>query len=346
MNSMLKTITGSEDSLMLNIFSKNLRPNKLQPVLCYIHGGAYQSGSSTPRIYSPDYLLMADVVVVTINYRLGALGFLSLQDETLNVPGNAGLKDQRMALKFIKNNIQNFGGDPENVCLFGQSAGGSSVSWHCVSEGSKGLFKRAIIMSGCVLNFWSLTPQSDWASRLAKKLGYCGKGDEREILDFLRKADPVKIVEQQSTLLKNDEKVAFAFAPHIEHYENDNTFILEKPIELMRTAWSNDIDLLIGGTSDEGIMYLENLRDNPSILANFKLQSAVPQEIGANPNNPEIIIEFVESLKRIYYSSSNDPTKDEMAFCKVCPSNSLFIKPGNKSLFSFLVFYAGIADKN
>lgn len=330
---------------MLNIFSKNLRPNKLQPVLCYIHGGAYQSGSSTPRIYSPDYLLMADVVVVTINYRLGALGFLSLQDETLDVPGNAGLKDQRMALKFIKNNIQNFGGDPENVCLFGQSAGGSSVSWHCVSEGSKGLFKRAIIMSGCVLNFWSLTPQSDWASRLARKLGYCGKEDEREILDFLRKADPVKIVEQQSTLLKNDEKVAFAFAPHIEHYENDNTFILKKPIELLRSAWSNDIDLLIGGTSDEGIMYLENLRDNPSILANFKLHSAVPQEIGANPNNPEII-EFVESLKRIYYSSSNDPTKDEMAFCKVCPSNSLFIKPSNKSLFLSWFFYAGIADKN
>src|SRR5690349_2228857 len=194
MNSMLKKVTGSEDCLFLNIFTKDASPAKLQPVMIFIHGGAFHSGSSSTKAYAPDYLLMADVVVVTINYRLGAFGFLSLKDESLEVPGNAGLKDQLMAMKFVKKNIENFGGDPNNITLFGQSAGGSSVSFHCVSEQSKGLFNRAIIMSGCVLNDWSITPQLQWPERLARKLGYEGNNEEKNVYEFLQKADPVKIV--------------------------------------------------------------------------------------------------------------------------------------------------------
>jgi carboxylesterase type B len=85
-----------------------------------IHGGSFRYGSSKTDVYGPDYLLEKDVIVVSFNYRLGVFGFLSLEDESLNIPGNAGLKDQVFALKWIKNNIQNFGGDPENVTLFGE----------------------------------------------------------------------------------------------------------------------------------------------------------------------------------------------------------------------------------
>lgn len=324
MNSFLKKIVGSEDSLMLNIYTKNLRPDKLQPVMIYIHGGAFQNGSSTSKFYGPDYLLMADVVLVTINYRLGALGFMSLKDKELNVPGNAGLKDQLMAMRFVKNNIQHFGGDPDNITLFGQSAGGSSVSWHCVSERSKGLFHRAIIMSGCVMNSWSLTPPRDWANRLARKLGYEGSEGEKEILEFLQKANPVEIVEHQKSLIQKDERIAFAFAPHLEPYETDETLIGKKPIELLKDAWSNDIDVMIGGTSDEGLMYLEHLREVPAILTHFKLQSSVPNEVSSNASKANVN-EFVDNLRKIYYPTSSDPTKDELAFCKVCPADSLLI---------------------
>lgn len=324
LNSLLKRIIGTEDGLILNIYSKNLSPDKSKPVLIYIHGGAFQTGSSSTKVYSPDYLLMADVVVVTINYRLGALGFLSLKDKELNVPGNAGLKDQRLAMKFVKNNIRNFGGDPDNITLFGQSAGGSSVSWHCVSEGSKGLFHKAIIMSGCVLNNWSLTPHKNWAYRLAKKIGYSGSENEGEILKFLQQADPTEIVEFQKTLIERDERVGFSFAPTVEQYTTEETFIAKPPLELLKSAWSNDIDILIGGTSDEGLMYLENLRETPALLEHFKLENAVPVEINSRPDSPKVI-EFVESLKKYYYPTSKDPTKDELAFCKVCPSDSLFI---------------------
>jgi cholinesterase len=281
--------------------------------------------------------MMSDVILVTLNYRVGALGFMCLKDKELNVPGNAGLKDQLLALKFVKNNIEQFGGDSNNITLFGQSAGGSSVSWHCVSERSKGLFNRAIIMSGCILNSWSLTPHRDWANRLARKLGYVGSENESEILEYLQKADPVKIVEFQKTLLKSDEigKIAFSFAPHVESYITEDTFIPSNPLDLLRKAWSNDIDILIGGVADEGLMYLENIKDNPAILAYFNLNQVVP-EVGLPVDSP-VVIEFVENLRRIYYPTSNDPTKDELAFCKVCFSTQFIIhQHDNKSLYHLL----------
>lgn len=275
-------------------------------------------GSSSTNIYSPDFFMMSDVILVTLNYRVGALGFLCLKDKTLDIPGNAGLKDQRLALKFVKNNIQNFGGDPNNITLFGQSAGGASVSWHCVSERSRNLFNRAIIMSGCVMNHWAITPHRDWAFRLARKIGYEGSEGEKEVLDYLRAADPVKIVEFQKTLLNRDEigKISFSFAPHVESFESEDSFITTEPINLLKDAWSNNIDIMIGGTADEGLMNLESIRAFPQLLASFSLQRAIPNEIKADADNPAVI-EFIENLRRIYYPTSNDPTKDELAFCKV-----------------------------
>lgn len=84
------------------------------------HGGEFVRGNSRTDVYGPDYLLQKDIVFVSFNYRIGIIGFLSLDDESLGVPGNTGLKDQIFALKWIKRNIHNFGGDPENVTIFGE----------------------------------------------------------------------------------------------------------------------------------------------------------------------------------------------------------------------------------
>lgn len=275
-------------------------------------------GSNTVDILGPDYLLMADIVLVTINYRLGALGFLSLKDESLGVPGNAGMKDQVMALKFVQNNIHHFGGNPNNVTIFGHSAGGSSVSWHCVSDRSKGLFQKAIIMAGSVLNKFSFAHQRDWANRLARKLGYEGSECDSEILQFLRAADPLKIVRVQGSLVKPEEKrkVGYAFAPHIEHYETPEAFNLKRPIDLVRKAWSNGIDLLIGGTADEGLLLLEFMKDSPSLLKDLKLEKQVPSEIGVRDDDP-IHLQFAEQLRKTYYPFGTEPTEDLMAMCKV-----------------------------
>lgn len=317
-NFYLKKIAGSEDCLFLNIFTKSLNPARPQPVMIYIHGGGFNSSSSTTDILGPDYLLMADVVVVTLNYRLGAFGFLSLDEKELNVPGNAGLKDQRLAMKFVKNNIRNFGGDPDNVTLFGHSAGGSCVSWHCVSESSKGLFNKAIIMSGCILNRWSLALRKDWANRLARKLGFEGNEDERSILEFLQEADPVEIVEHQDSLLTSEDrgKTSYAFAPCMENYTTDETFNSESPIDLVRKAWSNGIDILSGATSNEGLLYLEYIKAASSLLKAFKLESMIPTELNLKDDDPRRQ-KFVDDLRNLYYPEGIDPTEDAMTFCTV-----------------------------
>lgn len=156
-------------------------------------------------MYGPDYLLQKDVVIVSINYRMNAFGFLSLDDPTLGVPGNAGLKDQTFALKWVQRNIEHFGGDPNNVTIFGESAGGASVHYHMVSELSKGLFHRAIAMSGVVFNTtFALQPRRNNVQRLVTAMGYEGSQEERDMLEFLESAEPYKIAEFCDKVLTNE----------------------------------------------------------------------------------------------------------------------------------------------
>lgn len=127
----------------------------LKPVIFFIHGGAFIEGSSTSDVFGPDYLLMEDVILVTTNYRLGIFGFLTCDDPSLELFGNAGLKDQRLALQWVQRNIKQFGGDPNNVTLAGESAGSLSVHCHILSPSSKGLFHKAILQSGTAMNAWA-----------------------------------------------------------------------------------------------------------------------------------------------------------------------------------------------
>ncbi|ENN76283.1 hypothetical protein HUJ04_002412 [Dendroctonus ponderosae] len=131
---------GEEDCLYLNVYSPKLPTEEdasLLPVMVFFHGGGWLCGGGNTMWYGPDVLLDRDVVLVVPNYRLGALGFLSTGDEI--VPGNNGLKDQNLALRWIQSNIQYFGGDPKSVTLFGESAGGASVHYHMMSPKSKGV---------------------------------------------------------------------------------------------------------------------------------------------------------------------------------------------------------------
>ena len=151
------TVIGDEDCLVLNVTTPN-RPNmKKLPVMVWIHGGNYVSGSNIEQ----DALLLAqkgDVIVVSINYRLGALGFLAhpaLSAESPDSSGNFGLLDQQAALAWVQANIAQFGGDPTHVTIFGVSAGGNSVWAHVLSPKSAGLFQRAISISGLWASCWN-----------------------------------------------------------------------------------------------------------------------------------------------------------------------------------------------
>lgn len=139
----------SEDCLYLNVFTKNLGNNsktELKPVIVYIHGGGFETGSAME--HGPEYLMERDIVLVTTNYRLGAFGFMAVG--TSDIPGNAALKDQSLALKWVQKNIIHFGGDSNKVTIAGLSAGAYSVTGHMISKMSQGLFHNVIAMSGAL----------------------------------------------------------------------------------------------------------------------------------------------------------------------------------------------------
>ncbi|XP_009978204.1 PREDICTED: bile salt-activated lipase-like, partial [Tauraco erythrolophus] len=161
----------------------------------WIYGGAFLFGGGQGANFLDNYLydgeeiaVRGNVIVVTINYRVGPLGFLSTGDE--NLPGNYGLKDQHMAIAWVKRNIKAFGGDPENITIFGESAGAVSVSLQMLSPKNKGLFKRAISQSGVGLCSWAI--QDDplaWAKKLAEKVG-CPTDTTAALANCLRISDP------------------------------------------------------------------------------------------------------------------------------------------------------------
>lgn len=125
-----------------------MNPNSRKlPVMIYIHGGGFFAGAGGPSFSGGDYFMdSGDVVMVSIQYRLGPLGFLSSGDDSMS--GNFGLKDQALAIKWVRDNIGSFGGDPNLITLWGQSAGAASVHLHMMSPLSKNLFHRAIMLSG------------------------------------------------------------------------------------------------------------------------------------------------------------------------------------------------------
>lgn len=142
----------SEDCLFLNVRTANLGGPDLQPVMVWIHGGSHQTGAGSQSIYQANQLVNNGVVLVTINYRLGPFGYIAhpalSADDPRGVSGNYGLLDQVAALDWIKNNIDLLGGDPNNVTIFGESAGAQSVSEIMSTPLSEGLFHKAILQSG------------------------------------------------------------------------------------------------------------------------------------------------------------------------------------------------------
>lgn len=138
----------SEDCLCLNVYTRDLK--NLKPVLVFLHPGGFYSGSGRSNLFAgPQNLMDRDIVLVTINYRLGSLGFLATG--TADATGNMGLKDQVVALRWIQKHIGKFGGDCSSVTLWGYSAGSFSTGLHMMSPMSKGLFQRAIMMSSAPL---------------------------------------------------------------------------------------------------------------------------------------------------------------------------------------------------
>ncbi|XP_045535871.1 juvenile hormone esterase [Papilio machaon] len=300
---------GSEDCLYVNVFSPNLKPTKPLPVMVFIHGGGFTGGSGSDEFYGPNYLIRHDVIIVTLNYRLEILGFLCLDTE--DVPGNAGMKDQVAALRWVQKNISNFGGDPNNVTIFGESAGGGSVSLHLLSPMSKGLFKRAIPQSGIATAHWATGFMvKERSLQLARELG-CNSKDEKEIYEFFKALPVEALVNKHITVTyaeTNKEVFIVPFSIVVEkQFGNNERFMVGEPIEILRNYGIHEgVDVMEGYTEDDGVAFLGGGKDISKMIsqANKYAEFLVPQTMSIYcPLIDQM--EIGKMIKRFYFKDED-----------------------------------------
>ncbi|XP_042887296.1 venom carboxylesterase-6-like [Penaeus japonicus] len=243
-----KVIRGHEDCLYLNVFTPEGANTKL-PVMVWLHEGAFMVGGASDL--SPGPLVSKGVVFVSLHYRLGTLGFLSTGDTVL--PGNLGLKDQTLALQWVKDNIRDLGGDPDKVTLFGVSSGASSAHLQVLSPYAQGLFQRAILQSGTGLCSWSLRhDHRDVAVKVGQLMNCSGAGstaeslDSRALLQCLQGAPLGDLVAvPQAFAIWSNEPIVML--PRV-----DGDFLPDAPAVLLKNDRYNKVDLIAGVTSHEG----------------------------------------------------------------------------------------------
>jgi para-nitrobenzyl esterase len=237
-------VQGSEDCLFLNVDTPAPADRPL-PVMVFVHGGGFTGGQGAP--YDPARVTdHGGVIVVTLNYRLGALGFLAhpaLQDPTA---GNFGLADQQAALRWVQQNIAAFGGDPGNVTLWGESAGAFSVCSQLASPGARGLFHKAIVQSGpCSNDVLTRETAEQRGVTTAARLGCPDDGQAAACLRARPFAELVGLGEEELDQAHRN-------ITSLPWFPVGGTEVLPlQPIEALRTGQVNDVPLIHGTTRDE-----------------------------------------------------------------------------------------------
>jgi para-nitrobenzyl esterase len=255
----------SEDCLFLNVWTPRLPESPQEadaggrPVLVFIHGGGFTSGSGSVFLYRGGNLVRnGDAVVVTINYRLGALGFLGHRrmDDPDGLVGSWGIHDQVAALMWVRENIAAFGGDPANVTIFGESAGGFSVATLLGTPVANGLFRRAMVQSGGA-HVHTLDEAERSADRLAAVLGIAVC--DRKSLEPIPASELVAATEEIGRRRPDPGMIPLPFLPVV-----DGVFLPEHPLASVANGSAAGIDLLIGTNRDELTLFGLG---NPALMA-------------------------------------------------------------------------------
>ncbi|XP_077389575.1 neuroligin-1 isoform X4 [Festucalex cinctus] len=303
----------SEDCLYLNIYvptEDDIRESgSPKPVMVFIHGGSYMEG--TGNLFDGSVLASyGNVIVITVNYRLGVLGFLSTGDQAAK--GNYGLLDQIQALRWTSENIAAFGGDPLRITVFGSGAGASCVNLLTLShysEGNrwsnstKGLFQRAITQSGTALSSWAVSFQpAKYARTLGRKVG-CNFEDTVELVACLQRKDYKELVDQDI----QPARYHIAFGPVI-----DGDVIPDDPQILMEQGEFLNYDIMLGVNQGEGLKFVELIVDNENgVQANdfdYAVSSFVDDLYGY-PEGKDILRETIKFMYTDWADRHNPETR-------------------------------------
>ncbi|XP_065368953.1 juvenile hormone esterase-like [Calliphora vicina] len=265
-------VSGSEDCLYLNVYRPVHHHNsKKFPVMIYIYGGGWFSGTANPAITGPEYIMDTEqVILVTFSYRLGAFGFLSTGDA--NMSGNFGLKDQLLAIKWVQKNIAAFGGDKEKVTLFGQSVGGVSAHMHMLSPQSEGLFQGVIALSGTANVPFAINHKPlEQAINTAELCGIENAKylSSRELLEKLRAVDV-------DTLLRAGDGLKFWSVDHITNYrpviesaDIKDAFLTRHPVDILKSGDYKPVPLMMGTVPKEGAVRVVAIMESPELKQSF-----------------------------------------------------------------------------
>ncbi|XP_048398372.1 neuroligin-1 isoform X1 [Stegostoma tigrinum] len=276
---------------------EDIRDSGPKPVMVFIHGGSYMEG--TGNILDGSVLASyGNVIVITVNYRLGVLGFLSTGDQAAK--GNYGLLDQIQALRWISENIAFFSGDPLRITVFGSGAGASCVNLLTLShysEGNrwsnstKGLFQRAIAQSGTALSSWAVSYQpAKFARQLATKVG-CNMIDTIDLIECLRTKQYKELVEQDI----QPARYHIAFGPVI-----DGDVIPDDPQILMEQGEFLNYDIMLGVNQGEGYKFVESIVDNEDGVSASDFDFAVSNFVDNLYGYPEGKDVLRETIKFMY----------------------------------------------
>ncbi|KAJ8035946.1 Acetylcholinesterase [Holothuria leucospilota] len=285
-----RTSLQDEDCLYLNIWSPDVTRTGI-PVMVWIHGGAFLTGSNVYSIYDGSALVgLNDVVLASINYRLNAFGFLATGDDELL--GNYGLWDQSEALKWIKENIAAFGGDPDRITIFGQSAGGASVGLHLIGQPSWNYFYRAMPISGTTVSPWAVETDAAkarndafWVGRVAG----CGNTTTgAELAECLRGVSAEELVKAANAVTLTTTNV-IPLVPVI-----DGEFITDYPLKLLAEGKFKQCDIFIGNTAEDGTLIV--IRAYPG-----QIVAIIPKSDYET---------FTKKIKRFTYIDKSDITVD------------------------------------
>ncbi|XP_030602240.1 neuroligin-2b [Archocentrus centrarchus] len=297
----------SEDCLYLNIYvptedgpltkkhdessmnrprDEDIRDRRKKPVMLFIHGGSYMEGSG--NMFDGSVLAAyGNVIVVTMNYRLGVLGFLSTGDPSAK--GNYGLLDQIQALRWLNENIGHFGGDPERITIFGSGAGAACVNLLILSHHSEGLFQRAIAQSGSAISSWSVNYRPlTYTKSLARKVG-CTTGDMAELVDCLRRKSFRELVDQDI----QPARYHVAFGPVV-----DGDVVPDDPEILMQQGEFLNYDILLGVNQGEGLKFVDDSEGEDGISAasfDYTISNFVDNLYGY-PDGKDILRETIKFM--------------------------------------------------
>ncbi|XP_076173591.1 esterase E4 [Ptiloglossa arizonensis] len=305
-----KGLLGDEDCLYLNVYTPVLDKEARKAVMVWFHPGGWNTGMADDMLFGPDFLVENDVVVITVNYRLGALGFLNTGDES--ALGNAGMKDQVMALKWVKDNIHFFGGCPNRVTIFGASSGGASVQYHMLSPMSEGLFSGAIEQSGTTINPWAISYNPrELAFMLGEALGI-RTTDSAELVQKLTEFHVKDIIAASNEIMESQNTLngrMFAFVPSVEVDLGQDRFLSADPWTLLKTGELADVPLMSGIVSDECTFYAQQMLDSIEVM-NTEPELFLPDDLNYTDSSTKR--ESGECLRKFYYGENKQISKENI----------------------------------